>query len=120
MKNMSFAMTTPQFLDGSKDVTRRFGWWNLKPGDRIRAVEKGMGLKKGEKMKVLGVIEIVCAKREPLSELLLGGSKYPVIEMMREGFPHLAPAQFVDMLCQHYNCKPETICNRIEFKRVNS
>lgn len=32
---MSFAMTTPQFIDRSKTVTRRFGWWLLKNGDEI-------------------------------------------------------------------------------------
>ena len=44
MRNMSFFMTTKQFEDGSKDITRRFGWWNLKPGDRVKAVKKAMGL----------------------------------------------------------------------------
>lgn len=111
MRNMSFAMTTAQFLDGSKDVTRRFGWWFLKSGDRIRAVEKAMGLKKGEKMKVLGVTEVVSVRREPL---------YAITEddCQREGFPHYTPGMFIDMLTEHYNCKQDTLCNRIEFKKV--
>lgn len=50
MRNISFAMTTEQFRRGEKDVTRRFGWWFLKPGDQLRVVEKTIGLKKGEKM----------------------------------------------------------------------
>ncbi len=51
MRNMSFMLTTQQMQDRTKDVTRRVGWWFLKPGDVIMAVEKGMGLKKGEKIK---------------------------------------------------------------------
>ena len=47
-RNMSFALTTKQIEDETKDVTRRNGWWFLKPGDQIWAVEKCMGLKKGE------------------------------------------------------------------------
>ena len=47
-RNISFSMTTPQFLDGSKDVTRRMGWNRLRASDTLRAVKKAMGLKKGE------------------------------------------------------------------------
>lgn len=39
-RNISFSMTEPQFVDGSKDVTRRMGWKWLKPGDRIMGVRK--------------------------------------------------------------------------------
>jgi len=111
MRAISFFMTTQQFIDGSKDVTRRFGWWNLKSGDQLRAVEKAQGLKKGEKMKVLGVIEVVSARREPLNAITADDCR-------REGFPHFTPQQFTTMLCEHYDCAPETLCNRIEFKRV--
>ncbi len=113
MRNMSFAMTTAQFLDGSKDVTRRFGWWFLKPGDRIRAVEKGMGLKKGEKINMLGLIEIVSVRREPLNTITQE-------DVIREGFPHFTPDQFVDMLRAHYDCQYADLVNRIEFKRVSA
>lgn len=111
MRNMSFSMTTPQFLDGSKDVTRRFGWWFLKPGDRVRAVEKAMGLKKGEKMKVLGIIEIIDTRKEPLDAMLED-------DCSREGFPHYTPGMFIDMLCEHYNVTKAAEVNRIVFKRV--
>ena len=33
MRNISFSLTEEQFLNGSKDVTRRLGWLFLKPGD---------------------------------------------------------------------------------------
>ena len=47
MRNMSFALTEAQLLDGTKTVTRRLGWTMLKPGDHFRAVRKAMGLRKG-------------------------------------------------------------------------
>ena len=34
-RNMSFSMITDQILCGTKTVTRRFGWWWLRPGDRL-------------------------------------------------------------------------------------
>ena len=49
-RNMSFALTTNQVKKKEKTVTRRCGWWFLKPGDVVNAVEKSMGLKKGEKI----------------------------------------------------------------------
>lgn len=66
MRNMSFSLTTKQFIDGSKTVTRRLGWKFLKPGDRVMACEKCQGLKKGEKVKRLGEIEIINVTRERL------------------------------------------------------
>ncbi len=110
MKNISFSITTPQFNDGSKDVTRRWGWYDLKPGTR---------LKKGEKMTRLGMIEVVSAREEPLSELA-ANRRYTSREMIREGFPGNDPRWFVDMLMK---IKPKGLQRehpmRIEFKRVS-
>ncbi len=61
---MSFALTEPQLMDGSKTVTRRTGWQNLKPGTRLLAVRKAMGLKAGEKVQPLCEIEITSVRRE--------------------------------------------------------
>ena len=58
-RNMSFALTTKQIEDETKDVTRRNGWWFLKPGDQIWAVEKCMGLKKGEKVIVDVPVQLI-------------------------------------------------------------
>lgn len=69
MRNISFALTTPQFLDGSKDVTRRMGWKSLKCGDQLCAVKKGMGLKPGEQIERLGVIEVVSVRRGRLEDI---------------------------------------------------
>lgn len=111
-RNMSFALTTDQFKDQSKTVTRRFGWYFLKPGDVVCGVEKAMGLKKGEKIKRLGLIEITAINTEPLSAITQD-------DCIREGFPNKTPDQFVDFIQRHYNIidKDKPI-NRIEFKYI--
>lgn len=48
-RNMSFALTMKQINDRSKTITRRLGWWFLKVGDEVNAVNKVMGFKKGER-----------------------------------------------------------------------
>ena len=107
-RNMSFAMTTPQFKAGTKTVTRRFGWWFLKPGDVLWGVVKAMGLKKGESIVRLSLIKIVSTRPEPLHAITRS-------ECVLEGFPDMHPPDFVEMLCRHYNCQPEKVVNRIEF-----
>lgn len=111
MRNMSFMLTTEQFINGSKDVTRRIGWTFLKPGDRVRAVRKAMGLKKGEKIEVLGIIEIVSTRPEELGDITAD-------DVRREGFGGMSRESFVGMFCDHMGCDSLEIVNRIEFKRV--
>lgn len=112
MRKMSFALTTEQILERSKLVTRRFGWWKLKTGDRVLPVEKSMGLKKGEKVKPLlpdGVhLIIVSTRTEPLNAITQE-------ECILEGFPDLSPSEFVDMLVKKYKCEPTKPVNRILF-----
>lgn len=108
-RNMSCAMTTQQVIDEIKNVTRRFGWWFLKPGDQVWLVEKAMGLQKGEKINRLKLVEIVSTRPEPLNAITQE-------DVVREGFPDWTPEQFIQMLVDHYGCDPEKICNRIEFK----
>lgn len=111
MRNMSFSMTEPQFLDDSKDVTRRLGWENLKPGTRLMAVRKAMGLKPGEKVVKLGEIEVVSVRREPLNAITQDDCR-------REGFPDMTPDQFVTMFSNAMRvCKDRTV-TRIEYRRV--
>lgn len=112
MRMMSFALTMPQFRDGTKDVTRRLGWTFLRPGMRLRAVVRGMGLKRGEHPEPLGDIEVVSVRRETL------GSIRP-LDCRREGFGHLSPEQFVAMFCRHMRCTPATVVTRIEFRRID-
>lgn len=118
MRNISFSLTTPQMHADTKDVTRRLGWWNLQPGQQLRACEKCMGLKKGEKIKVICIIEIVSVRREPLRRMF-DEPAYGIDECEREGFPDMNAAQFIDMFCKsHKGCTPDTEVNRIEFKKV--
>ncbi len=111
MRSISFALTKAQFLDGTKDVTRRLGWATLKPGDRLRAVEKAMGLKKGEHPVVLGVIEVVLVRREPLWHITPE-------DVTREGFPGRGDEWFVGMFCEHMGCKRATAVTRIAFRKI--
>lgn len=117
MRNMSFAMTTDQIQDGTKTVTRRLGWLHLKPGDMLRPVRKCMGLKPGEKIEALREpVRVVSPSREPLRRMT-DDVEYGRAECIREGFPDLTPAQFVEMFCaSHKPCTPETIVTRIEFE----
>jgi hypothetical protein len=118
---MSYFLTTQQFLDYIKDVTRRAGWANLKPGTQYVAVLKSQGLKAGEKITKLD--DCICISNTPerLDEIIRrpyrDGNKRS--EMEREGFPDKSAEEFVAFFCSHMKTiKPETIIHRIEFKRL--
>lgn len=108
-RNMSFMLTTEQMYAGTKCVTRRLGWWGLKQGDIVNAVEKGMGLKKGEKVKIIRQIRVVSARPQRLDRITTD-------DCAREGFPDLTPDAFITMFCKHNRCGPGTEVNRIEFE----
>lgn len=122
-RNISFALTKSQYIDGSKDVTRRMGWLFLRVGDILRPVEKCQGLKPGEKIKPLGgLIRVKAADREPLYRLT-NDLAYGFAETTREGFPEghelHHPGAFVGFFCaSHAKCTPDSIVTRIEFERV--
>lgn len=111
---MSFSLTPRQCREQTKDVTRRIGWANLKPGERVQQIEKGQGLKKGEHVVKIHVIECVSNTPEPLLAIY----DYPDSEVSREGFPTMSRAEFIYMFCKRNNCTPNDIINRIEFKYV--
>lgn len=110
-RNISFAMTTAQVNAKTKDVTRRFGWWFLKRGDKLCGVKKAMGLKKGEQIERLCSIEVISVRGEPLDAITQD-------DVIREGFPDWTPEQFVDFIVEHYKCPRDKIINRIEFRYV--
>lgn len=114
MPNISFAMTTPQVRNQTKTVTRRLGWRHIKLGITHQAIEKGQGLKKGDHVVVIGKIIPISTRWEPLQRLL-DEPGYGGREVIREGFPDLTRAEFVEMLCKKYKCGPEKEFNRIEF-----
>lgn len=105
---MSFALTEEQLVAGSKDVTRRLGWENLRVGEQITAIRKGMGLRKGERQHVLGTIRVVSLRRERLCRI-------DQDDCRREGFPLMTPAVFVTFFARANGCAPEAEVTRIEF-----
>lgn len=112
MRNMSFFLTTRQMREGTKGVTRRLGWDDLKPGERVCAVVKGQGIPKGGKIERIRVIECTSNTKEPLNRITPE-------EVILEGFPEMTPAQFVAMFCRANKCTPRKKVNRIAFKYVD-
>ena len=111
VRNMSFRLTERQLLVGEKTVTRRLGWKFLKPFARLKAVRQAMGLKRGERQRVLGWILVASVRRERLCDIT-------VDEIDREGFPEMGVDEFVEMFCEVMRCEPNTEATRIEFHFV--
>lgn len=111
MKLISFAMTTEAFLAGRKTVTRRIGWKGVRPGDQLMAVEKSRGLKKGEKVRRLGVIQVLSVRREPLAAITSA-------DVVREGFGATPPEVFIRMFGEATRCSSADQVTRIEFRRL--
>lgn len=117
MRNMSFGMTTEAFRRGEKTVTRRLGWWTLKPGDCLMGVEKSQGLKKGEHIVRLHPIEIIASWGEMLEDITIQ-------DLPLEGFPDMTTEEFIRMFVEHNaaKCKEDgrrTEVNRIKFKHLS-
>ena len=110
-RNMSFMLTTQQMRNKTKTKTRRLGWWNLKDGEIINAVEQAQGLKKGQKMRHIGPIQEVEHHPEPLNAITQE-------DVIAEGFPEMTPAQFVEMFCKANKCSPYTTVNCITFRHL--
>lgn len=115
MKHISFSLTTSQVRHGFatgeilKDVTRRIGWWNVRPGELLMACEKCQGIKRGGEIVRLGVIEVVSAREEPLNAITKA-------EVLREGFSDGSPRGFVLMFCAANKCREDARVMRLEFK----
>jgi len=130
MRNISFSMTTAQFKDRSKTVTRRLGWGcviqALKQGRpfKLMGCEKCMGRKVDEPLVRLGPIEIVSAHWEPLQRMI-DDPVYGKAECVREGFPDWTPEQFVQFFCKGHKlpdgrpCTPASLVNRMEFRYLD-
>lgn len=113
MKRISFALTKQQILARTKTQTRRIGWWKLTVGEVLRPVEKCMGLKPGEKQKIIGDydIRVVGIRREYLNEISRK-------ECRLEGFPEKTPDEFISGFCVEMKCDPDQIVNVIDFEYV--
>lgn len=70
---MSVSMTLDAVRAQQKTVTRRHvdTWKNLKVGDRLTLIEKGMGLPKGAKQVVVCEVEIVDVRVETLRQVTI-------------------------------------------------
>jgi hypothetical protein len=110
-RNISFALTTEQFKNRTKTVTRRPGWLFLKPGDVLMGCRKCMGLKSGEKIERLGLIRVVNTRRERINQITAG-------DVVKEGFPDMDKAQFLRFFLSEIRPKQGalTIVTRIEFE----
>ena len=108
-RNISFTLTTEQFKIRTKTVTRRMGWAHTAHGEILCAIEKGQGLKKGKKIKKLGMIRVLSFRKEPLDAITKE-------DCIKEGFPHLSPDEFVKMFCKYHKCSEDQVVNRIEFE----
>ncbi len=117
-RNISFSLTTKQFRDRTKTVTRRLRWINVKVGDILMGVEKAMGLKPGEKMVRLGRIRVTEARNEPLQRMI-DDPEYGKSEAAKEGFPEMSGAEFVAMFCKHMKVSSSFAPKRIEFEYVD-
>lgn len=93
-RRMSCALTADAVRARSKTVTRRaaHSWVDLKVGDRLTLVEKGQGLRAGERQVVLAEVEIVSVTVEPLGRMAWG-------DQVKEGFPGMTRSEFFDMWC---------------------
>lgn len=109
---MSFYHTIKQMRAFTKDLTRRDDdtWKNLKAEQIIMAIEKGQGLRFGEKQVELYPIRILSVRREPLNVITAS-------DVVREGFPDWTPAQFIDFYVSTKKGRfPNMIIKRIEFE----
>ena len=119
MRHMSFMLTTPQMHARTKTVTRRVGWKHLRPGDTLLAIEKGQGLKRGEKVKPIGQIRIVSVRQQQLSALIARPA-YGAEEARKEGFPHMDGEQFLEFFLDNNPALlPRHMVTRIEFEHID-
>lgn len=91
MKRMACSLTIPQVRARSKTETRRSQWtWrSLEPGDRLALIEKGMGLKKGDRQVVLATVEVVSNDLVRLRDITPA-------EVAAEGFPAMTVDEFIE------------------------
>lgn len=119
-RRMSCALTVDAVLARTKTVTRRHPdtWRSLRPGDHLTLIEKGMGLARGERQRILADDVLIISNRvEPLILSARPG------ELEREGLRHLSHAEFVDLWCNAHGYRSVTdafarlalLCRRIEW-----
>lgn len=129
-RRMSCSLTIDAVRARTKTVTRRHvdTWKNLKPGDRITLIEKGMGLKKGERQVELAEVEIVDVRVEAIGFVHHCFADFTCrLEVCREGLPHMTPTEFISMWLQSHGYsnraadvrRGDTPCRRIEWRYLD-
>lgn len=117
---MSVAFTEQSVRDRTKTVTRRKGWMFAKPGDRLTLCRKVMGRKKGEPLERICDVVIYSVNREPLSDLLRTDISNNVDEVAREGFPGMAPEEFIQrFFVDAQGMSPDDVVTRIEWRYLD-
>lgn len=135
---MSVSHTEAQVVAGTKTVTRRLGWQQLKAGDHLMLCRKVMGRRRRcsrdhpvgdlidsivgpacyecqgtgyvtEPLVKLREVVVVSAFREPLDIITRS-------DVAAEGFPEWTPEQFVDFFCLTFKVKPDRLVTRIEWR----
>lgn len=118
-RRMSCSMTVPAVRARTKTVTRRHPatWRNLQAGDRLVLIEKGMGLPKGAHQVVIGHVEIISNRIEPLALIANDG------ELAAEGLPGMSALGFMRMWADSHGHRgasdtdlPRLDCRRIEWR----
>lgn len=117
---MSCSMTVDAVRNRTKKVTRRHvdTWRDLKPGDRLILIEKGMGLPKGARQVVLAEVEIVDVRVEPIGRIIDEPDGTAL-----EGLPEMTPVQFIRFWLDGHGYRAvtgvealATPCRRIEWR----
>ena len=110
---MSVAFTADAVRERRKTVTRRRGWRMLKAGQQIALCEKVMGRRRGEPLVRLALVEVVSVRVELLSEITHE-------EVEREGFPGMAPREFVRrFFVDAQGMSPDAEVTRIEWRYLD-
>lgn len=111
---MSVAFTEDAVRSRTKTVTRRKGWLQLKPGDRLTLCRKVMGRKPGEPLVRITDVEVVSVRREPLERITAD-------DVAREGFPGMSAAEFIQrFFVVAQRIQPGDLVTRIEWTYVES
>ncbi|KKM84350.1 hypothetical protein LCGC14_1300000 [marine sediment metagenome] len=113
-RNQSFFHTKKQYRARTKTVTRRDGWAFAKVGDIVNGCEKCQGLRKGEKIVVMGQHRYTNLRWEPLSRII-DEPEYGKAEVILEGFPDMTPDEFVSFFCGAMKCTPKKLVHRMEY-----
>lgn len=115
---MAVGLTEQAVVRRDKTVTRRLGWRNLKPGDRVTLCRKVQGRFRRPDLSIeplvrLAEVEVVSVRREPLAAITDD-------EVTREGFYPLNAFWFVEWFCEQMRCKPDTEVTRIEWRYLDA